>query len=267
MVEATTAHCEFFQPGEIFQLDTPLSSAATESSGRQFEALFGDGDRHGANGDMESALGWRRAMTTGLESGSNSSSSEDDNDEDRMGFEPMIVHSDYPDIYNGGIVAPLAMSFSEYSANSGHAAKLNHHSNYYHQIPSTVSYRPQTNPPTPVIMNSKYPLNPGADYLGLVTPDGAEEQSATWKYANSGAPTSPSPPPYPLQPAAMALTSKYQDLNEVQESRTFATHQGKEAEFRLQYSPPLRGVVAPSAVATGGEAAAKYADFGEALLL
>ncbi len=263
-MEATTtagAHCEFFQPGEIFQLDTPLSSSVVESSGRQFDSLFGDGDRFlVGNGGVPPSLGWRRAiMTGGLDSASNSSSSDDDNnnnDEDsRMEFEQMVVHSGgYPDIYNGATISP-PMGFNEYNS---HSAKLNHHPHYHQHSPAPVSY---AHPPPPVIMNNsaKYPLNPPADlYLGLLTTDGArEQQSATWKCANSGAsPSSSPPPPYPhLQ---SATTSKYRDLSEMQDSRTFEKHSAKEEEaFRQPYStmPP------------GRDLAPKYAEFGEALLL
>ena len=287
---ATTAPCEFFQPGEIFQLDTPLSGAEHPSNnvtGHQFESLLNGGECHTNDAALSSFSHHRRrtTLTAGFDSSSTSGNDDDDDDEDTMEFEPLVVHSDYPDIYTGSVPPPMMMTmFGEYSGGSGIKPDQQPPPP---PLPPTLSYQYHHHPPAPdyllarsqparhgsarALMSSKYALDSAAgDYGGIAcVTDGSQTEAAGWKCAN----TPPPPPPYPHQaPTTTSETfaSKYREAN----GRTFGDleEQQEEEEEMLQrrHYTQQRGMMLSHAAAAvpGGEMAAKYAPhFGDSVLL
>lgn len=291
----STAHGEFFQPGEIFQLDQPLvtTTAVDDLNSHQFEpSVFSNSSaKVGA-----SSASQRHLRMTGLDNSSSSSSEDDGNEEedDRMEFEPLMVHSDYPDIYSGVVPSSLMLFGGDYNGSGGgnhHGAKHNHRHNFHHtphDYPQAASYalRVQQHTggaPRIVVSDAKYPAEcrqpEEEDYLGLGTTDGPsgphqDSEATGWKYANTcSSPPPPHPPPYPHQqppPASMTLlTSKHRDTNSEAASRAaFGNHHPGE-DYRCHHpaaTPQLRGMLPPTAMAGGGSAV-KYEEFGDSILL
>ena len=267
MVEAmqsSSSHCnEFFQPGEIFQLDHPIT---TTTNGGQFESLVnvGGGSRlypspsssppmmtTTSSSYRERFVGYhnQRRSTTAIES---SSSSDDDINEDSMEFEPMIVHSDYPDIYTGAI-PPMMMAGGDYHLGQ----KFNHHPPYPPAVTTGYSSAAEFDP-------LAYPEQHGSprggkyeDYLRTAGTDGGrgamgDTEPAGWKYANT--PPNHHPPHHPA-----SMTSKYPEdsFRALSKQVTFSENDLHADFYRRQSSSPpvllLRG--------------AATADFADSVLL